>query len=383
MSIRKVKTKNGELKWEVRVHEAGRGSKRITRRFDKKVDAEVFASEFEQELRERERSPFKGISFKDRFFNDEAMYWLENGKLRFSASHLKRVEGILKDYVTRFGEHTLDKFTPEFLSKLQQEEKKSGLSSATVNRKTEVITAILNCSTKHRRIPFNPSVGFSKLKKTAREMSFWTQAEASSFLTAMNLKYPEGTPSRWIYVVYLLALNTALRAGEIWGLQVTDLSHDGKSIWIRRQFNRVTLDFAETKSRKARYVPCLPELYRELRALIVSQRLKSEQTIFRNAEGNPICHDNFADRQFAKDIKVWDGRRIRFHDLRHTATTLMIANGVDIKTVKEICGHADIATTMNYVHLVASNVEKVTQIFSVVPERSANDPIAIRHSKLV
>lgn len=58
MSIRKVTTKTGETKWEVRVHEAGRGSARISRRFDRKTDAEVFMNKFEHEKRERENSPF-------------------------------------------------------------------------------------------------------------------------------------------------------------------------------------------------------------------------------------------------------------------------------------------------------------------------------------
>jgi integrase len=200
-------------------------------------------------------------------------------------------------------------------------------------------------------------------------MSFWSEAEASSFLTEMDRRYPEGSSSRWIYVVYLLALNTGLRAGEIWGFQPCDIPHDGKSLWIRRQFNRVSLTFTETKGKKARHVPCLPDLLHELKALIARERIKHNETIFRNAEGLPVCHDNFSDRVFAKDLKAWGGRTVRFHDLRHTATTLMISKGIDLKTVKEICGHADIATTMNYVHLVAGSVERVTEVFSIKPVR--------------
>ena len=80
---------------------------------------------------------------------------------------------------------------------------------------------------------------------------------------------------------------------------------------------------------------------------------------------NPVCHENFMKRQFLVDVKAWGGRSIRFHDLRHSATTMMIAGGIDLKTVKEICGHADIATTMTYVHLISGAVERVAQVFSV------------------
>lgn len=378
MSIRKVKTSNGESKWEVRVHENGRGSKRITRRFDKKNDAEGFLQDLKNELKAREKDPFAGISLKDRNFQDEAEFWFSDGKLRFTESHIKRAQGILKTVLEEFGRYTMDKFTPELLSKFQQREKAKGLSNSSVNRKTEIITAILNFSTKQRRIPYNPSVGFRKLKKETKEMQFWNQDEAISFLSKMNELYPVGSKQRWVYVTYLMALNTALRAGEVWGLQVHDLSTEGNSLWIRRQFNRVTQDFGPTKGKKARHVPCSEELLLELKQIIQNQKLKVSDTIFKNEKGLPICHDNFADRQFAKDIKRWGGKRIRFHDLRHTATTLMIANGVDIKTVKEICGHADITTTMNYVHLLSGSIANVSKIFSLKPI-TENKEVAATH----
>ncbi len=367
MSIRKVKTSTGESKWEVRVHENGRGSKRITRRFDRKNDAEAFVQEFKTELIAREKDPFAGISLKDRVFKDEAEFWFNDGKLRFTESHIKRANGILKTVIDEYGKFTMDKFTPELLSKIQQAEKRKGLSNSSVNRKTEVITAILNFSTKQRRIPYNPSVGFRKLKRETKEMQFWNQEEAISFLSKMNELYPLNSKSRWVYVAYLMALNTSMRAGEIWGLQVQDISSEGSSLWVRRQFNRVTLDFGPTKGKKARHVPCSENLLCELEFLIKNQNLKASDTIFRNEKGLPICHDNFSDRQFLKDIKFWGGKRIRFHDLRHTAATLMIANGVDIKTVKEICGHADITTTMNYVHLLSGSIANVSKVFSLKP----------------
>ncbi|MFN9068611.1 MAG: hypothetical protein ACK5V3_15390, partial [Bdellovibrionales bacterium] len=185
-----VKTSTGELKWEIRVHENGRGSKRVTRRFDRKNDAEAFVQDLKVELKAREKDPFAGISLKDRIFKDEAEFWFNDGKLRFTESHIKRAQGILKTIIEDFGHYTMDKFTPELLSKIQQSEKAKSLSNSSVNRKTEVITAILNFSTKQRRIPYNPSVGFRKLRRETKEMQFWNQAEAVSFLSKMNELYP-------------------------------------------------------------------------------------------------------------------------------------------------------------------------------------------------
>ncbi|MGE0632257.1 MAG: tyrosine-type recombinase/integrase [Pseudobdellovibrionaceae bacterium] len=368
MSIRKTILDNGEIKWDVRIYEDGRGSKRIFRRFDRKVDAEDFSNQTKEELRQKKLNPFGQMSFTDRTFEEEANYWLEDGKLRFSASHTKRLEGVFKELLPRFGKLTLEKFSPELIGQYQKDEKKKGSANATVNRKTDTIMAILNHSVKHRRIPFNPANGLRKLAKSQAEMAFWDQKEAVSFLNCMKELYPKGSQLRWVYVAYLVALNTAMRAGEIWGLRPMDVSDDGETILVRRQFNRVTNDFGPTKSKRSRLVPCPPTLRDELMSLIAEDQLSNMTTIFRNEQGNPICHDNFSDRQFQKDLKRWGGRPIRFHDMRHTATTLMIANGVDLKTVKEICGHADIATTMTYVHQIAGSVNKVAKNFSVEPE---------------
>ena len=70
-------------------------------------------------------------------------------------------------------------------------------------------------------------------------------------------------------------------------------------------------------------------------------------------------------------MKLWNGRQIRFHDMRHTAITLMIANNVDLKTVKEIAGHTETNTTMGYAHLVGGSVERVSDMFGIGPKISA------------
>ncbi len=377
MAIRKVVRANSNVKWEVRIHENGRGSKRIKRVFDKKIDAEKFLFDFKSSIKEKQSDVFKDCSFDDRYFREEAEYWLRDGELRFSPGHLVRVKSILNEIYGKFRDLKIQTITPEFLSRYQHMEKSKGLSNATVNRKTEVIVAVLNFAEKQRRIPFNPSKGFSKLRRQAGEMLFWSEAEALSFLASVDSAYPRQHEQRWVYIVYLLALNTGMRAGEIWGLKPLDIAADGKSLWIRRQFNRVSLELGPTKGRKARHVPCPGIVLEELKLWIRRRGVSSEETVFQNTQGNPVCHDNFTDRQFAKDLKRWGGRVIRFHDLRHTATTLMISKGIDVKTVKEVCGHADVATTMNYVHLVAGAVQKLSEMFIVGPARLEDRKMSI------
>lgn len=370
MSIQKKTTKDGRIRWTARVWTNGRDSKRVKRTFDKKIDAEEYLRDFKTRSRTIQRYASGTPNFEETTFAEEAQAWLDDGMIRFTASHIKRVTGILKEMLPKYGRLTLEHFTPPFLSALQRQLRQDGNKNATINRKTEVITAILNFSVKQRRIPHNPSSGFKKLPRDQEEMLFWERAEAESFLEFVDLKYARSSPDRWVYVVYLLALNTALRAGEIWGLQPRDIVDDGQMLFIRRQYDRVRHDFGTPKGKKSRHVPCNETLKIELQSLLASRSTRLDQTIFHGAEGRAINHDSFGDRRFDRDVKLWGGRRIRFHDLRHTAATLMIGMGIDLKTVKEICGHKDIATTMNYAHVLGENLKNVARSFSVTPSEN-------------
>lgn len=367
MSVRKIK-QGDETRWEVYILTSGKGSKRIRRRFESKADAEAFLEEHKAKRREAKRMGAGGArSFEETTFAEEAKYWLERQGLRFSPGHVRRVEGILDEILPAFGKLTPDRFNPERLSRFQSEQLALGLAPATVNRKTDVITAILNFSVRHRRIPFTPAAGFRKLPEVREDMQFWERFEAEKFLEFANAKYPQASPDRWVYVVYLLALNTALRAGEIWGLQPQDLVQGGELLYIRRQWDLTAMAFRLPKGKKARHVPCNENLCAEIEALLARRDHPPGQTLFQSRAGTPVSRDNFDDRVFQPDIKESGVKRIRFHDLRHTATTLMIAEGLDLKTVQEICGHKEISTTMRYVHLLGDSVRRAAKIFAVQP----------------
>jgi integrase len=366
MSIRTIITKSGAKKFEVECYSNGRGSERLKRRFNRKIEAENFEREF---LDQRTRAKNAGsVTFYETTFRTEAEYWFEVQGKKFSSSHLKRVKGVLKELLPRLGDLTPDKFHVGFLSKLQSE-LTPGRFPGTVNRMTEVVMAILNFAAKNRRIPFNPSIGFEKLREVREEMKFWEEADAISFLNYANDRYPAVSSRRWVYVVYLLALNTALRAGEIWGLQPQDFVEDGEILFIRRQFDRVKKEYSHLKGKKPRRVPCNPELKLELENLVRKNGSSQVDPVFQGEKAFNVNHDSFADL-FDREVRRWGGKRIRFHDLRHTATTLMILHGVDLKTVKEICGHKSISTTMNYSHLVERSVNRVAQTFSINPNSS-------------
>lgn len=369
MSIRKIKSENQEVRWEVYVLTSGKGSKRLRRRFESKAQAEAFLEDYKSRKRDAKRVGFGARDFEETTFSEEARYWLEHQKMRFSPGHRTRSEGILREILPDFGHLTPNHLTPERLSRFQSEQLTLGWTPSTVNRKTDLITAVLNFSVRHRRLPFSPAAGFRKFADVREEMKFWERDEAEQFLRFASQKYPPASPDRWVYVAYLVALNTAVRAGEIWGLQPGDLTQEGDLLVIRRQWDLIVQAFRSPKGKKTRHVPCNEVLRDELRRLMEGKTYKPDQTLFQSSTGSPVNRNNFDDRVFQRDLKESGVKRIRFHDLRHTATTLMIAEGLDLKTVQEICGHKEIATTMRYVHLLGDAIKKAAKVFSVRPSQ--------------
>ena len=366
MKIRKVVTKEGEVRYEAHGRTAGRGSRYNRRRFDRKVEAENFLTEQKVQQIKSATQPRSLYTMAEQTFEEESRFWLAHRSISFSPGHTKRVKDSLEKWILpQLGRLTLDRINPVVFSTYRMNRLKNGLKPASVNRETEVLMAILNFAVKQRRIPFNPAAGFTKLEEVREDIQFWERVEASAFLAHAERKYPLGSENRWVYVAYLTMLNTSIRASETWGLMPKDLVQGGELLHIQRQFDLVVRAFRPPKGKKSRYVPCNAVLRAELVKLMEQRR--ADQTVFTTATGRPIDHDNFVGRHFVKDVAESGVKRIRPHDLRHTGTTLMIAAGLDLRTVQEICGHQDISTTMRYAHMLGDSIKNAARTFSIVP----------------
>jgi integrase len=138
--------------------------------------------------------------------------------------------------------------------------------------------------------------------------------------------------------IVLLALNTGLRKGEIFGLRWTDVD------LMRAQ---VTVRGDGAKSGQTRYVPLNGEALDVLRSW---QRTTDRRGyVFPGrAEGEPLDDVKKAWLPVVKAAKLTN---FTFHDLRHTFASKLVMQGVDLNTVRELLGHADLTMTLRYAHL--------------------------------
>lgn len=167
--------------------------------------------------------------------------------------------------------------------------------------------------------------------------------------------------------LYVLAITTGLRRGELLGLRWNDADLERGTLRVGRSLVREggSHKLGETKTRRGRrQVNLTPRAVAALKAhrkrqLEESVKLaglyKDRGLIFATNVGTPLNPENVVKRSFKPLLKRAGLPEIRFHDLRHTCATLLMGRGVHPKLVQELLGHATIAMTLDtYSHYLPS-----------------------------
>ena len=186
--------------------------------------------------------------------------------------------------------------------------------------------------------------------------------------------------------LYSAAMAIGLRRGEALGLKWPDIDFGTGSLTVRNSLHRVRispqrvkskLQLVEVKARKSRRTITLPQVVidafrrnrsrQEEECRFAGARWQDTCFVFTTSLGTPLDGPTVTLR-FQAALKAAGLRRIRFHDLRHTCATLLLALGVHPRLIMEILGHSQIAITMNlYAHVIpAMQKEVAAQMDSIL-----------------
>lgn len=238
------------------------------------------------------------------------------------------------------------------------------LSDTTINYHHRLLREALKQAVKWQYISKNPCDAVDAPKKRKTEMKIWN---------IENVKKAEQVfANSPIFLHVMLAIYTGMREGEICGLKWEDISFIDGTCTVRRTAQRVNkeLIFKEPKTDTSTRVVALPQNIIEL--------LKQEKK--KQAE-NKMLLGSMYDSSYDGYISVWeDGHfkepdyvskkfhkmltaapelpMIRFHDLRHTHASLMLASGANMKVVSERLGHSQIGITMDLYSHVPIELQK-------------------------
>jgi integrase len=147
--------------------------------------------------------------------------------------------------------------------------------------------------------------------------------------------------------IYLTAAFTGLRRGELLALRWRDVDFAGQAIRVRASYAASAL--TTPKSGKVRSVPMAPDVAEALTKLGQRPGWAADDDLVFVGQAGSYLDGRALRRRYDKALERAGLRKLRFHDLRHTFGTRMIAKA-DIRRVQEWMGHADIQTTMKYLH---------------------------------
>jgi integrase len=178
--------------------------------------------------------------------------------------------------------------------------------------------------------------------------------------------------------LYLTALGTGLRQGELLGLRWADVDLDAGRLRVRHTLANVKgeLTLLQPKTDRSRRNVMLPNaVVTELRAhrtrqkmerLVAGSRWVDSGHVFTTMVGKPM-HGATVTRAFQAALKRAGLPDSRFHDLRHAAATFLLAQGMTLEDVKQLLGHSSIVLTSNtYGHVLEQRQRQVARAMDVV-----------------
>ena len=245
------------------------------------------------------------------------------------------------------------------------------LSARTVQHIHATLRTALDQALRWNLIARNVATMVDAPQVRRQEVQPYTPEEARIMLQAISQDRFEA--------LYSAAMALGIRQGEALGLKWPDLDFGTGTLTVRNSLQRVggKLTLVEVKAQKSRRTITLPAVviaafrrHRERQddeRRFAGERWQETGFIFTTSIGTPLDGSSVTHR-FQAILKTAKLRRIRFHDLRHTCATLLLAQGVHPRVIMEILGHSQIAITMNlYAHVIpAMQKEVAAQIDAIL-----------------
>ena len=247
------------------------------------------------------------------------------------------------------------------------ETKGTRLSSVTVQDIRRTLSICLEKAITEELIYRNPTQKIKIPNDRKIEMQTLKREDIKVFL--------EEAKRSGLYEFYLLELSTGLRLGEITALTWDDFDEEKRTITVNKAASRldgkIVISTPKTASSN-RTIKIPNECVVALKALKV-RKLDESNLIFPSPQGK-VREGPAVTRQLHR-IQLRAGLpRIRFHDLRHTFATLMLEQGVDIKTVSQVLGHTDAGFTLKtYMHVTERMQEQAANAMSEIIQQNGCD----------
>lgn len=317
----------------------------------KKKDAERMLTEIVRQVQIGEYRDPRPITF-----GEISEKWMEYAEHQLKPATLSLYRTLLNVHILpEFEKNQITDIWFEDIQRFISRKAKEGkLSPQTLKHMMNPISGVFQYAIRGGYLRENPARYVQTPRIPHREMDFLTTEEVRIFL--------EYVPQRY-YSLFLTAIMTGMRRGELLAMKWKNLDWNRRQYFVREILSKYGARFQEPKSKTSRRAMDLaPQLIGALEAHRAHQnemKLKLGPVyedmglVFCTEKGTPLDPDNISQREFPRFLKDAGIRRIRFHDLRHTYASLLIAQGESPKYIQNQMGHASIRTTLDrYGHLM-------------------------------
>lgn len=303
--------------------------------------------------------------------------WLENATPGLRPKTAHQYSDILEKHIIPYiGRVILKDLTQQRIERFYSELTRDGRGARTVLYAHQVLHKALEKAVLYGLLVRNPAHGATLPRQHKEEMKVWDEAQVASFLAAASGSRLAG--------LYHLAVVTGMREGELFGLKWSDIQWSAGVISVQRQVQRVPhkgWSFIEPKTKAGRRTIRIgPGVIDALRQHKVRQQLEKQYAggrwvdydlIFPNSVGNPLEPSNMR-LDYNRLLEEAGLPKIRFHDLRHTAASLMLNHGVPVIVVSNMLGHSKPSVTLDiYAHLYHESQSEAARLMDdlVTPVR--------------
>lgn len=294
--------------------------------------------------------------------------WLENvHKPTIRLGSYLNYRKLLKNYlIPELGTIKLQKLTPPQISALYSKKINEGLSPKTVRDIHGVLHKALDNAVKWEMLPRNVCDAVTPPRNPRKEMNVLTIQQARILLDQVKAHRLEA--------LLVLAITTGMREGEILSLRWQDIDFEDGNIQVQRTVSYLKgygYVESEPKTDKSRRMIKLPvfvvdilkqrQVQQEGQRREVGKAWIEKGLVFTNAQGYYYSSSTLR-KVFKRFLVSIDLPHMRFHDLRHSAATILLTMKVHPKVVQEILGHSQISVTMDlYSHALPSMQDDVTK----------------------
>jgi integrase len=245
------------------------------------------------------------------------------------------------------GDVRLVRLSPQRVQSFYADRLKAGLSSTTVNHIHNVLHKALEQAVRWGMVPRNVTDLVDAPQTKRRTATVWTAEQARAFI--------EASRSHRLHALYVLAIYTGMRQGELLGLQMDDIDWASNTLNIRHSLQTLQSQpqqLSTPKTEKSKRLVTLPAPASAALEAHIKRQERKQGYVFVSLVETPLRPHSVIDtfKRIASKVGLPE---IRFHDLRHTCATLHLLNGTNPKIVQDLLGHSTITLTLDtYSHVM-------------------------------